>query len=163
MPAAGSLTFEFLVLYKRLTNTSGAVPVPCQRFLGRYVPTQTLVAHRMPTGARPRRRACTARTVALALVAALCAGRGITGTASPTASASATRTVGSVVLHRCEEADAWCGTLSRALDPSGAVSGTLPIYFEYYPHEAPGRSQGLLVAAEGGPGFPTTESREPYR
>jgi pimeloyl-ACP methyl ester carboxylesterase len=50
----------------------------------------------------------------------------------------------------------------RPLDPSGAVDGTVAVYFEYFPHAAPGPSQGMLVATEGGPGFPATESREEY-
>ena len=52
--------------------------------------------------------------------------------------------------------------LERALDPSGVVAGTLPVYFEYYPHSAPGPATGTLVATEGGPGYPATESREEY-
>jgi pimeloyl-ACP methyl ester carboxylesterase len=101
----------------------------------------------------------------LTLIAWLCASDAIARAASANSPsrASATRTVGSLVLHRCAETEAWCGSLSRALDPTGRVPGTLSIYFEYYPHEDPGGSQGLLVAAEGGPGFPTTESREAYR
>lgn len=127
------------------------------------MPTQSLLAHRTPTGARSRGCGSIARAVAVGAVAWLCAARGTSEAASPAAPVAATRTVGSLTLHRCEEAEAWCGSLSRALDPTGAVSGTLSIYFEYYPHEDPGRSQGLLVAAEGGPGFPTTETRDAYQ
>jgi pimeloyl-ACP methyl ester carboxylesterase len=42
------------------------------------------------------------------------------------------------------------------------VAGTISIYFEYYPHTAAGRAAGTLVATEGGPGFPATESRDDY-
>jgi pimeloyl-ACP methyl ester carboxylesterase len=71
-------------------------------------------------------------------------------------------TAGTLTLRRCTQSDAWCGSLKRALDPSGVVAGTLAIHFEYYPHEAAGQSEGLLVATEGGPGYPATDSRDEY-
>jgi pimeloyl-ACP methyl ester carboxylesterase len=80
----------------------------------------------------------------------------------PARAAPATRQVGSLTLTACDTAAPWCGRLARPLDPRGAVPGTVSIYFEYYPHRAPGPSAGTLVAAEGGPGFPTTESRDSY-
>ncbi len=61
----------------------------------------------------------------------------------------------------CETA-ARCGYLNRPLDPSGSVAGTLAIYYEFYPHSGAGAAAGTLVAAEGGPGYPTTESRTDY-
>jgi pimeloyl-ACP methyl ester carboxylesterase len=67
-----------------------------------------------------------------------------------------------VVLHRCETRAPWCGTLRRPLDPSGVVPGTIAIYFEFYPHSEAGKSAGTLVATDGGPGFPATESRDEY-
>jgi pimeloyl-ACP methyl ester carboxylesterase len=70
--------------------------------------------------------------------------------------------VGQLTLHRCESSAPWCGTLPRALDPSGATAGTLAIYFEFYPHRAPGAAAGTLVATEGGPGYPATGSRTEY-
>ena len=74
----------------------------------------------------------------------------------------ATLTVGRLALQRCETPAPWCGVMLRPLDPSGAVPGTLPVYFEYYPHSAPGAAAGTLVATEGGPGYPATGSREDY-
>jgi pimeloyl-ACP methyl ester carboxylesterase len=53
-------------------------------------------------------------------------------------------------------------TLVRPLDPAGKIPGTISIYFEYYAHTAPGPSAGTVVATEGGPGFPATESRAAY-
>ena len=53
-------------------------------------------------------------------------------------------TVGELTLHRCGTL-AWCGTLPRALDPTGAVPGTVPVVFEFYPHSA-ATSAGVLVA-----------------
>ena len=61
----------------------------------------------------------------------------------------------------CETA-ARCGYLNRPLDPAGSVAGTLGIYYEFYPHSGAGAAAGTLVAAEGGPGYPTTQSREDY-
>lgn len=80
----------------------------------------------------------------------------------PPASGGPTLTVGSVTLKRCEPEQQWCATLGRALDPRGVVPGTIPIYFEYYPHRGSGPAAGTLVAAEGGPGYPSTDSRDSY-
>jgi pimeloyl-ACP methyl ester carboxylesterase len=60
------------------------------------------------------------------------------------------------------ETGARCGYLNRPLDPSGSVAGTLAIYYEFYPHSGAGAAAGTLVAAEGGPGYPTTGSRDDY-
>ncbi len=67
-----------------------------------------------------------------------------------------------MTLHPCATAGAWCGSFVRALDPTGTISDQLPIYFEFYPRTGPGPSQGTLVATEGGPGYPATESRDEY-
>jgi len=68
-----------------------------------------------------------------------------------------TLSVGTVVLHRCDTGAPWCGYLTR---PLGA--GTISIYFEFYPHTGEGKATGTLVATEGGPGYPATESRDEY-
>ena len=73
-----------------------------------------------------------------------------------------TRRVGRMRLERCAEVHAYCGRIDRPLDPSGAIAGRISIYFEFFPHSAPGRSAGTLVATEGGPGYPATESRADY-
>jgi pimeloyl-ACP methyl ester carboxylesterase len=65
-------------------------------------------------------------------------------------------------LPWCPQSGSWCATLARPLDPAGAVPGNVPVYFEYYPHTGGGASAGTLVAAEGGPGYPTTQSRASY-
>ncbi len=82
--------------------------------------------------------------------------------ASPIIRAGQTLKVGTLVLKRCAPAEAWCGTLVRALDPHGGVPGTVPVYFEYYPHSGPGPARSTLVATEGGPGYPASESRDSY-
>jgi pimeloyl-ACP methyl ester carboxylesterase len=76
--------------------------------------------------------------------------------------ATATLTVGRLTLQRCESAAPWCASVVRLLDPRGDVPGNVPVYFEYYPHTAPGPAAGTLVATEGGPGSPATESRDDY-
>ena len=70
--------------------------------------------------------------------------------------------VGSLELNACGSAGAYCGILERALDPQGEVRGGIPVYFEFYPHSNPGPPAGTLVATEGGPGYPATDSRDDY-
>ena len=71
-------------------------------------------------------------------------------------------TVGSLTLHRCGGVAPWCASLERPLDPRGVVPGTVPVYFEYYPHTGTAPAAGTLVATEGGPGYPATDSRAEY-
>ena len=70
--------------------------------------------------------------------------------------------VGRMTLERCADVPAYCGRIERPLDPTGALGGRISVYFELYPHTAEGPSAGTLVATEGGPGYPATESREDY-
>jgi pimeloyl-ACP methyl ester carboxylesterase len=102
--------------------------------------------------------------VAAALTSLPLAGTAATPSASAASSLSADHLrVGSLDLRRCEpQGSSWCGSLTRSLDPSGKVGGSLSIYFEYYPHTEAGQTRGTLVATEGGPGFPATESRLEY-
>ena len=95
------------------------------------------------------------------LSAAVCCGASPHAAARAGAPGGETLEVGHATLHRCGNA-AWCGVLPRPLDPTGAVDATVPIYFEYYPHTAAAPAEGMLVAAEGGPGYATTDSREAY-
>ncbi|MGO8830623.1 MAG: alpha/beta hydrolase [Steroidobacteraceae bacterium] len=82
--------------------------------------------------------------------------------AAPAGAAPQSMRVGSMLLERCATVAAYCGRLDRPLDPTGAVPGRISIYFEFYPHTSAGRSAETLVATEGGPGYPATESREDY-
>jgi pimeloyl-ACP methyl ester carboxylesterase len=74
--------------------------------------------------------------------------------------------MGEMVLSRCADIPVpgavYCGHVDRPLDPAGRIPGHLSIYFEFYPHTAPGGARGLLVATEGGPGYPATQSRDEY-
>jgi pimeloyl-ACP methyl ester carboxylesterase len=78
--------------------------------------------------------------------------------------ASASITVGSATLTPCvKRYDGYCGSITRPLDPSGKVGGTIIIGFEFYPHPASvGKSIGTIIAQEGGPGYSTTGSRDGY-
>jgi len=101
--------------------------------------------------------------VLLAALAAAAAPEQRVATSQPSAAARpATLRVGRLTLQRCRTAAPWCATLSRPLDPSGVVPGSVPVYFEYYPHSLPGPAAGTLVGAAGGPGYPTTGSADEY-
>ncbi|HYN18780.1 MAG TPA: alpha/beta fold hydrolase [Actinomycetes bacterium] len=69
--------------------------------------------------------------------------------------------VGRLRLDPCEEVDgAWCGTLRVPFDRADPAAGTIPVNLEWYPAEqAP---VGTMVAVEGGPGYPSTGSRDYY-
>jgi pimeloyl-ACP methyl ester carboxylesterase len=82
--------------------------------------------------------------------------------AQPAALLPPFRTVGGLRLAACREATAYCGHWERPLDPTASLAGHVPIYFEFYPHTAPGPAAGTLVATEGGPGYPATLSRTDY-
>ncbi len=89
------------------------------------------------------------------------------GRAAATAPRAApTLRMGEIVLSRCTRVPAippaYCGRLERPLDPGGARDGRLSIYFELYPHSGPDKAAGMLVATEGGPGYPATQSRAEY-
>ncbi|MEO9171341.1 MAG: alpha/beta fold hydrolase [Candidatus Baltobacteraceae bacterium] len=72
---------------------------------------------------------------------------------------------GSLTLQPCPDAPGYfCGTIARPLDPSGAVAGTVNVGFTYLlRRDAAAPSAGTIVAAEGGPGYPSGASRESYR
>jgi pimeloyl-ACP methyl ester carboxylesterase len=70
-------------------------------------------------------------------------------------------TVGRVRLDPCQDLeDGWCGSLRVPFDRADPAAGTIRIGFEWYPAEqAPA---GTIVAVEGGPGYPSTGSRDYY-
>ncbi len=71
--------------------------------------------------------------------------------------------VGSVRLHRCKDAAAYCGILSRPLDPADAIAGTIEVGFQFYPHtDLSAPPLETIVATEGGPGYSTTGTRHSY-
>jgi pimeloyl-ACP methyl ester carboxylesterase len=71
--------------------------------------------------------------------------------------------VGSLTLHRCSGGQAYCGSIERALDPTGQVAGDSRIGFEFYPHTDGSQSPlEPIVATEGGPGYATSGSAGGY-
>src|SRR5215217_2928916 len=69
--------------------------------------------------------------------------------------------VGRLRLDPCEEVEgAWCGNLRVPFDRADPAAGTIPINFEWYPAEQP--PLGTIVAMDGGPGYPSTGSRDYY-
>jgi pimeloyl-ACP methyl ester carboxylesterase len=79
----------------------------------------------------------------------------------PSAAVAGNLLLGTLQLRSCGGPSTWCGDVARALDPSGAVAGKIPVHFELHRHTA-GRQVGTLVATEGGPGYPATLSRADY-
>ena len=73
-------------------------------------------------------------------------------------------TVGTLVLQRCiSRYNGYCGSIRRKLDPTGAVTGTITIGFEYYPRRDKTRpSLGVILPQEGGPGYSSTGTRNAY-
>jgi len=72
--------------------------------------------------------------------------------------------VGSLRLRRCKGVPAYCGAIIRSLDPSGAITrDTIKVGFQFYPHLNSNAQQlETIVAMEGGPGYPSTETRHSY-
>jgi pimeloyl-ACP methyl ester carboxylesterase len=72
--------------------------------------------------------------------------------------------VGSVTLHRCLDGDYYCGSVPVALDPAHRVPGTIDLAVAWLPSaNRSARSDGTIVAVEGGPGYPSIGSRSLYR
>jgi pimeloyl-ACP methyl ester carboxylesterase len=122
----------------------------------------------MDFGRTVQRRVYRAMAALLLVCATLPAAAGVRSSAPESGSQGsmsakeASLRVGSMLLHRCETPAPWCGTLDRPLDPDGRVAERIEVYFEFYPHTGAGPARGTLVATEGGPGYPATESREEY-
>ena len=72
--------------------------------------------------------------------------------------------MGAIALQPCPYApEAYCGTLQRALDPTGAVPGTIDIHFEIDFHTDTSKiTLEPIVFQEGGPGYGSTFSRASY-
>jgi pimeloyl-ACP methyl ester carboxylesterase len=69
--------------------------------------------------------------------------------------------VGQLELDPCEGVDgAWCGRHRVPFDRADPDAGTIPVNFEWYPAEQ--AAVGTIVAMEGGPGYPSTGSRDSY-
>ena len=73
-------------------------------------------------------------------------------------------TVGTLELTYCNATyGGYCGSIKRKLDPSGVVSGTITIGFEYYPRRDQTLPRlGVILPQEGGPGYSSTGTRDAY-
>lgn len=107
-------------------------------------------------------------TTAVAVAAAFFSCAALAAPSAPAAAPAlhdpAALRVGKMTLSRCSPVPGpvYCGRLDRPLDSDGIIAGQLSIYFEFYPHTGPGKAIGMLVATEGGPGYPATQSRDEY-
>ncbi|HVN69200.1 MAG TPA: alpha/beta fold hydrolase [Candidatus Binatia bacterium] len=72
--------------------------------------------------------------------------------------------VGSLRLQPCDfRGGYYCGSLPVALDPAGRVAGKIGIALAWLPHrDRSVKASGTVVAVEGGPGYPSIESRDSY-
>jgi pimeloyl-ACP methyl ester carboxylesterase len=84
--------------------------------------------------------------------------------ASAHATPPQTITVGTAELTYCNTTyTGYCGSITRPLDPTGTVNGTISIGFEYYPHRDQSRPAiGTILPQEGGPGYSSTGTRDAY-
>jgi pimeloyl-ACP methyl ester carboxylesterase len=84
---------------------------------------------------------------------------GSAGTAPPN-----TIKVGELTLTFCNtDYTGYCGSITRPLDPSGVVPGTIAVGFEYYPRSDLSHARlGTILPQEGGPGYSSTGTRDYY-
>jgi pimeloyl-ACP methyl ester carboxylesterase len=84
--------------------------------------------------------------------------------AAGTQAAPSQLVVGTLKLNLCNTTyTGYCGTITRPLDPVNNAAGTIKIGFEFYPRSnASLPSLGTIVPQEGGPGYPSTGTREAY-
>jgi pimeloyl-ACP methyl ester carboxylesterase len=99
-------------------------------------------------------------------VAALLSTLPVAAAPASSGSASATPAVAAAPsLKPCPAVldNAWCGSIRRPWDPTGAVPGTIGIGFAFVPASDTGEPViGTIVAQEGGPGYPSTGSAGSY-
>lgn len=72
--------------------------------------------------------------------------------------------VGDVTWHPCDGVPgARCGSIERPLDPGDPAGAAISVAFELHPATDRTRATlGTIVAVEGGPGYPSTGSRDYY-
>ena len=167
------MTSRFSLLYNRLISATGRKlagrlahvgngGASCRRGAQQQHSTgPTALRKRLPAymGARVRRR--WPALGFLLFVHAVCGRVPPVGPSAPPPVGSMLK-VGTLLLKRCGTGAGWCGALTRALDPANPARESISIHFEYYAHVTPGQSLGTLVATEGGPGYPATDSRDEY-
>ncbi len=75
-----------------------------------------------------------------------------------------TITVGDLTLTFCNsDYTGYCGSITRLIDPTGIIPGTVTVGFEFYPHTDTSRpGLGTILPQEGGPGYSSTGTRDYY-
>jgi pimeloyl-ACP methyl ester carboxylesterase len=78
--------------------------------------------------------------------------------------ASKTMTVGQLTLTLCNtDYTGYCGSITRRVDPTGVIPGTITVGFEYYPRSDLSQPRlGTILPQEGGPGYSSTGTRDYY-
>jgi pimeloyl-ACP methyl ester carboxylesterase len=102
------------------------------------------------------------RAMLLRLAALICCA--IFPATASSGAAPRTITVGELTLTLCRpHYTGYCGSIRRAIDPSGAIPGRLTVGFEYYPRSDLSRPRlGTILPQEGGPGYSSTGTRDYY-
>jgi pimeloyl-ACP methyl ester carboxylesterase len=100
------------------------------------------------------------RRVSSVLAALCCAALAGNVSAAP----PKTITVGDLTLDLCNtEYIGYCGSITRRVDPTGALPQTLTVGFEYYPRSDQSKARlGTILPQEGGPGYSSTGTRDYY-
>ena len=72
--------------------------------------------------------------------------------------------VGQLTLTLCNtDYTGYCGSITRLIDPTGDVPGTVTVGFEYYPRSDLSKPRlGTILPQEGGPGYSSTGTRDYY-
>ena len=110
-------------------------------------------------------RACLAAALAVACTLPARAAEGERSAPDPATAPRTTIAVGSATLAPCPgDPDYYCGTLRRALDPSGVVPGSVDVAYRWLLHsQRTEPARGTLVGIVGGPGYGSTGSASRFR
>jgi pimeloyl-ACP methyl ester carboxylesterase len=101
------------------------------------------------------------RVTSSVLAAIFCAAVSVAGNAG---AAPKTLTVGQLTLTLCNtDYTGYCGSITRLVDPTGVIPGTVTVGFEYYPRTDLSQPRlGTILPQEGGPGYSSTGTRDYY-
>ena len=102
------------------------------------------------------------RVTSSVLAAIFCAAVSVAGNAG--AAPPKTLTVGQLTLTLCNtDYTGYCGSITRLIDPTGVIPGTVTVGFEYYPRSDLSQPRlGTILPQEGGPGYSSTGTRDYY-
>jgi pimeloyl-ACP methyl ester carboxylesterase len=102
------------------------------------------------------------RVTSSVLAVIFCAAVSVAGNAG--AAPPTTLTVGQLTLTLCNtDYTGYCGSITRLIDPTGVIPGTITVGFEYYPRSDLSQPRlGTILPQEGGPGYSSTGTRDYY-